>query len=228
MKGTVSTLDYPDAEILMNVSSEVENTKRIGACEKERETVEWIETFPADSVFYDIGACVGAYSLVAASRQIHTFAFEPAYMNYFRLVSNLRLNEKIRTFVTPMPYLLAARTQMVPFHYSSVEFGAAEHNENGSVFSQAMGGWALDDLVTHLKLPWPDYLKIDVDGLEDQVIAGASKTLESCSELQVEIDDSKPDCKRRVQSMMMRLGFETVVSTRHGSGPISNVRYRRL
>jgi hypothetical protein len=35
---------------------------------KEPETIEWIETFNEESVFWDVGANIGVYSLYAAAR----------------------------------------------------------------------------------------------------------------------------------------------------------------
>lgn len=51
-------LDYPGADIWLIVESEIEKTKRINACQKEPETVHFIESLPKGSVFYDIGANV--------------------------------------------------------------------------------------------------------------------------------------------------------------------------
>ena len=37
------------------------------------ETLEWIDKFDENSVFYDIGANVGLYSIYAAKKKIHMF-----------------------------------------------------------------------------------------------------------------------------------------------------------
>ena len=59
-------LDYRRHRILLHADSPL-GLYRARACQKEPETVRWIEEFvrPGD-VFYDIGANVGAYSLIAS------------------------------------------------------------------------------------------------------------------------------------------------------------------
>ena len=46
---------------------------------KEPDTIEWIDEFEENSVFWDIGANVGTYSLYAGlKKKIEVLAFEPA------------------------------------------------------------------------------------------------------------------------------------------------------
>jgi hypothetical protein len=58
-------LDYTGAEIVIQAASKP-SRKRKKAQQKEPFTVESIESLPAGDVLYDIGANVGAYSLIAA------------------------------------------------------------------------------------------------------------------------------------------------------------------
>ena len=45
---------------------------------KEPDTIDWINNFESDEVFFDIGANVGIYSIWATMhRKVRTFAFEP-------------------------------------------------------------------------------------------------------------------------------------------------------
>ncbi len=61
---------------------------------KEPETISWLRSFEKDSVFFDVGANVGLFSifssLVNGSR---TFAFEPSSTNFLSLVKNINLNK---------------------------------------------------------------------------------------------------------------------------------------
>src|ERR1700731_1654383 len=53
------------------------------AVSKEKDTIEWIGSFHENSVFWDVGANVGIYSLYAATtRPAMTLAFEPLAANY--------------------------------------------------------------------------------------------------------------------------------------------------
>ena len=93
--GSTGMLDYERSQIRLVVDSEAE-LPRLNSCRKEPETVAWIERFvrPGDVVF-DIGANVGAYSLVvdrAAGGQCTVYAFEPSFSTFAQLSRNVALN----------------------------------------------------------------------------------------------------------------------------------------
>jgi len=56
---------------------------------KQPATIEWIDSFQPGSVFWDIGASVGVFSVYAALATDTTIvAFEPAAVNYYLLSAN--------------------------------------------------------------------------------------------------------------------------------------------
>ena len=69
---------------------------------KEPITIEWIKSFKKNSVFYDIGANMGVYSLYAAiSSKVRVYSFEPESLNFSCLnlnISDNRFNDKIIAF----------------------------------------------------------------------------------------------------------------------------------
>ena len=89
---TVETLDYPGAKILMEAETQQEMGYRIHSCQKEPWTVAMIERMQPGDVLYDIGANVGAYTLVAAALHHRVVAIEPGYANYARLCQNPTMN----------------------------------------------------------------------------------------------------------------------------------------
>ena len=57
-------------------------------------TIAWIDAFEPNSVFWDVGANIGVYTLYAALRRdIRVAAFEPAAVNYFLLSANCEANK---------------------------------------------------------------------------------------------------------------------------------------
>lgn len=62
------------------------------AFSKEPDTVEWIDTFKKDDVFFDVGANIGIYTILAAQKGATVFAFEPESKNYALLNRNVVLN----------------------------------------------------------------------------------------------------------------------------------------
>jgi FkbM family methyltransferase len=174
-------LDYPRAPIRVHVDNLEIVRLRLRVVEKEPWTVDWLEReLREGDAFYDVGANVGAYSLIAAAvcPQATVVAIEPGPANYEALCRNLVLNGMTGT-VVPLPVGLAAETHLASLGLTDASAGAADHvldgrREGGSVPVLA---YALDELIGAFRLPPPTLLKIDVDGTEDAVLAGASLSL---------------------------------------------------
>jgi FkbM family methyltransferase len=170
----------------------MERQWRAASCAKEPWTVNWLRDAvgPGD-VLYDIGANVGTFSLVAAKHcGAHVVAFEPGYSSFARLCENIQLNG-CQHAIVPVPLPLADTSGMVGFKYRSVDPGQSRHRLKPAAWrfrrtSPAEGRYEqpvlaipLDDAVSRFRLPPPNHLKVDVDGAEDRVLAGARRTLRS-------------------------------------------------
>lgn len=154
---------------------------------KEPDTIEWIAGFAADDVLLDIGANVGMYSLWAAkTRGIEVFAFEPESQNYAILNRNILLNGldgRIRAYCIA----LSDRAGYDQLFLSGFGAGGSCHSFGASLdfanqpraapFAQGCVAATLDDLVATRMIPVPTHIKVDVDGLEPQIVAGARATL---------------------------------------------------
>ena len=184
-------LDYAHADIQMCVDSWVENDVRLHSCAKEPETIAWIESAlkPGD-VFFDIGANVGAYALVAYAHlggNCAVYAFEPGFATFPQLCRNIALN-RAEGAIVPLQLALSDAVTLAPFHYQNTLTGGALHSLGAAVNQFGRGfhptvtlktpAFRLDDLVAQLSLPWPNHIKIDVDGTERQVLEGACATIE--------------------------------------------------
>jgi FkbM family methyltransferase len=85
----------------------------------------------------------------------------------------------------------SSKTEVSTFHYRDLSPGSALHaleaprNWRGDdfepVFSLATLGYRLDDFVRQFGLPSPNHIKLDVDGMEYQILRGAEETLRSPS-----------------------------------------------
>jgi FkbM family methyltransferase len=190
----VKKMDYERRDIFLNIDSDFEYRVRLHSCEKEPETVKWIETFFREGdVFFDIGANVGAYSLVASKflgGKITVYAFEPAFLNFTQLCKNLVLNVCLGS-VTPLPIALSDKTTIGNFNYRNLFPGGATHalgeavGPENDVFTpvarQPMLSYRVDDLITQFQIPIPNHVKIDVDGTELSVLKGMDETLDNRS-----------------------------------------------
>jgi len=186
----VKKMDYEKSVIVLDVSSSMEQNVRLNSCHKEPETVHWIESFfKSGEVFFDVGANVGAYSLVAAKcfkGALKVYSFEPSFLNFGQLCHNIYLNGCGETIV-PFNVAFSSKTAVDWFNYRSLTVGGAMHALGEPkddfdqvftpVFKQPMLGFTMDDFIVHFSLPVPHHIKIDVDGIEYQILQGAVKTL---------------------------------------------------
>ena len=58
---------------------------------KEKDTSEWILSIPEGSIFFDIGANIGIYTIMAALNfdNVKIISFEPVAKNYYALIKNI-------------------------------------------------------------------------------------------------------------------------------------------
>ena len=61
---------------------------------KEKDTIEWIKTFDEESLFWDIGANIGLYSLYSLTlkKNLNVVAFEPSPQNFTILTKSFTNN----------------------------------------------------------------------------------------------------------------------------------------
>jgi FkbM family methyltransferase len=182
-------LDYEGAEITLGVPSRSARA-RLRGCAKEPWTVQWIEGWiQPDEVLYDIGANVGAYSLVAAlspAVRARVVAVEPGYPTFAALSDNVVRNGA-QDRVTALGVALGRSTTLETLHLRTLDAGAALHTlgghegPSGAVYRQPVLTFRLDDLVERFGLPSPAHIKLDVDGTELDVLAGSDRTLSNPS-----------------------------------------------
>ena len=184
-------MDFQGDDIYLNVESTVEYNVRLRSCSKEPATVEWIKTnLQRGDVFYDIGANVGAYSLVAAKshKDIRVYAFEPGFMTFPQLTRNIVTN-KCGQSIVPFQIALSDRTAVDVFNYSTLDSGGALHalgdpvNYMGEILSPVARvpviSYRIDDFIKQFQIPLPNHIKIDVDSIEYMILLGAAETLSS-------------------------------------------------
>jgi FkbM family methyltransferase len=176
-------LDYAPHRIELVLGSQ-KVLGRLASVEKEPFTVEWIETLRPGDVLYDIGANVGAYSLIAAKatgNQARVFAFEPSPATYRDLFRNV-LHNDCADSITALPLALWSESKVLSFRFHLFRSGAAKHRvatelDSGHPRVSNVIGVRLDDLIDRFGLPVPTHAKIDVDGGELELLRGAVRTL---------------------------------------------------
>ena len=181
--------------------------------EKEPITLEWIAGFGPNDVLIDVGANVGMYSIWAAkTRGVRVFAFEPESQNYSLLNRNIVLNG-LENHVNAYCLAISDVAGVSQLHLSQFAAGGSchslgekldfKHQPMNPVFSQGCVSAPLDGLVDSGAVPEPDHIKIDVDGFEPKVIAGARRIIErgKLKSLLIEVNQNLRDHMEMVATL---------------------------
>jgi len=153
-------------------------------------TLDWIDSFDEQGVFYDVGAAHGQFSIYAAvKKNARVIAFEPEAQNFATLERNHYLNRRRILHATiSLNIALSDSAELGPLYIYRYEAGLAmkilgrpvrrlETNEFDPAHVQIVMQERLDEVVSRYKLCLPNYVKIDVDGSEERVLQGATHTL---------------------------------------------------
>jgi FkbM family methyltransferase len=184
----------------------------------EPQTISWIDTFKSNSVFWDIGANIGCYSLYAAlDKSLKVLSFEPAFLNYYVLNQNIEINKMNNIFA----YCLALTNKVLLdiLYIKKFVLGCGNNSFQKPVdfagrkfdfsFKQGIMGFSIDRFIELFDPPFPNYIKIDVDGVEPEIIKGAFKTLrdERLKSILVELNKSSEFNKKEVMKEIKDAGF---------------------
>jgi FkbM family methyltransferase len=186
---------------------------------REPETIEWIDAFATPCRFWDIGANIGAYSLYAALRPgVSVVAFEPSPASYAALCRNIETNRRGEE-IQALCLALSDRTRLGTLNMSSTNAGNS-FNSFESVedcfgrpldirFRQATVGFAIDDFRRRFGVAPPNYLKIDVDGVEAQILDGAAATLSdpALRSVLIELEHADTERNAKIVERLTRAGF---------------------
>ena len=215
-------LDYEKLAIKMVVNSQAELDIRATACKKEPWTVAFIETMRRGDVLWDIGANVGSYSLIAAARGNDVVAVEPILANFHALLANGNINQ-LPGRIHAVNVALGATIQRIAF----AQDGIPGHVEGG-VLTLDVQQVTLDELATTPALPQPTHIKIDVDGHELAVLAGAERVIRD-SALQAMLIESKRSLGERIADLLDNWGWRrTQIHERRDGKFLKNVRYEEF
>lgn len=166
---------------------------------KEPETLQWIDSLPEGSALWDVGANIGLYSVYAAKRrQCRVWAFEPSVFNLELLARNIHLNELVSR-VCIVPLALSNAIGSNELRMTTTEWGGAlstfgeQYGWDGEairkVFEFQTMGLPMDAARDLLGIPQPDFLKMDVDGIEHLILSGGASVLAGVQQVLIEVND---------------------------------------
>ena len=187
--------------------------------DREPETIDWIDTFATPCRFWDVGANVGTYALYAALRAgVSVLAFEPAPASYAALCRNIEANGS-GDRIEALCIALSDATRIGTLNMSATNAGNSFNSfeitqdcfgrELDIHFRQAAVGFSIDDFRQRFAVDPPHYLKIDVDGVEQQILAGAAQTLAdpALRSVLIELESADTERNSRILAHLERTGF---------------------
>lgn len=132
--------------------------------------------FKKGSVFYDIGAHVGYFSAIACEingDSGHVYAFEPRPDNARFLLKHLTING-FRNF-TLTQAAVASYEGTAAFN-ANTGTATGHLSDKGNLVVKVI---SIDNLYRAGKLPPPDFIKVDVEGGEIEVLQGCKHVIEN-------------------------------------------------
>lgn len=192
---------------------------------------DWLNK-QAESIFIDIGANIGLYSLIASRNKNFKaiYSFEPHPETYQYLVDNLERNESKKC----VPYKLAisdkSEAQIIhvkPNHSGVATLRKVNSSEgyHSSIHIECVNADALDTLIENPE-NLPVVIKIDVEGFELVVLQTLMKTgfWKSVKNIYYEVDESYLDYKK-VENLLLSEGF--TFEAKNGSGEHYDLMFAR-
>ena len=184
---------------------------------KEPETLRWIDAIPRGATLWDVGANVGLYTCYAAkARDSRVFAFEPSVFNLELLARNLFLNGLVDT-VTIVPLALSDALASSVLRMTTTEWGGAlstfgkqfgwDGKDIRQVFEFRTLGASMDEAVQRLQIPMPDYVKMDVDGLEHYILQGGATVLSHIKGILIEVNDDFREQADTCRNLLLAAGL---------------------
>ena len=193
---------------------------------KEPETLEWIDSFQEKEnlIFWDIGANIGSYSIYNSLKhpKSTTIAFEPSSSNLRVLTRNISINnleKNIKVVSIPLTNKENIFQEMNEGQF--VEGGALnsfgeKFDFEGKEFKPTMKynllGTTINYFLENSILDIPDYIKIDVDGIEHLILEGGDKFLNDrkIKSLLIEINENFKEQHVKVLNLMNKYEFKLI------------------
>jgi FkbM family methyltransferase len=182
--------------------------------EIEPELLDWIDTLPFGSTFFDIGSSNGLFALYAHFSGMKVTAFEPDSLNYSILEINRYLNQ---ASFDALNIAISERSHLGDLYIN--RFGFGMHNkilneksdregipEHTTEHIQKVIAVSLDTFLDLFSYHFPRFVKIDVDGAELSVLQGGSKLFSRVEQIFIELSETRSDYQETLL-LLKNLGF---------------------
>lgn len=180
-----------------------------------------------NDVVVDIGAHIGIYTLKASrllSDKGKVFAIEPDPITFLRLKENVQLNKA--TNVTPINVAIFSENKKVKLYQSKFSSANSIKFEVGTDYVEVDAS-TLDQIMEKYGHDRVEWIKVDVEGAEKEVLDGASKLLSQNNTLKVILEIHSQDVISDIEKILHKNNF-TLTYHRYTDSKISYILAERL
>ncbi len=135
------------------------------------------EIQPSD-VLYDIGTCVGFVSLHAAKKGVRVISFEPDPYYRKRFETNIQLNS-LENKIKIISWAVSDSQGDIVLYTDGVDGISASLRQKGGRGSVIIKSDTLDNALMRAEIPFPDVVKMDIEGAEILALKGMEGLLNS-------------------------------------------------
>lgn len=243
IKKTYKSKNILGKKINFFTPNELVYSRVINFFNSEPETLAWIDSFDKDKkiIFWDIGANIGLYSIYNALKNRHseTISFEPSSSNLRVLTRNISINNlenNIKLF--PIPLTNKQNMFLIMKESDFIEGGALNSfgesfNFEGKKFENKMKynlyGTSINYLIKNQILEVPNYIKIDVDGIEHLILEGANQFLNDnrIRSLSIEINENFDDQLNKVLDITKKNEFKILHKKQNKKLSLSDGKFNK-
>lgn len=168
---------------------------------------EFVSIMP-NSVVVDVGANIGAFTIFAAQQAKKVFAFEPEPENFRLLCANIELNGFKN--VTPLRMAIAKKTGKQDFYIAEKQHSGSHsfflHQYEKEIKVKTL---SVEDLIEQESLAKIDFLKLDCEGSEIEIIEGLSlETAQNIEQIALEFHQINDYTAEDMLRKLTMLGFD--------------------
>jgi FkbM family methyltransferase len=196
--------------------------------EREPEVLDWIDRFAEGCIFFDIGASFGTETLYAALKPRgpeKIVAFDLSLESSFNLAYNININN---IHNVDQYYLALSNKFGLQSYRDTAQYYFVKGRDKYDWVSYNTISISLDKFISMTQI-FPDYIKIDVDGAEENVVMGMTETLQNPKLRSVAIevsDQSEPAIANLFKNSGFVVEFERIWVDEKGAG-FKNIIFTR-
>lgn len=174
----------------------------------------WEKIIKPGMTVFDIGANIGLYSLFLSSRigkggKIH--AFEPVRKTYQKMIENIKLNGTEIIHLNNMAVgSLEGEVELVIDEDSAKSYTRKIDPQKNMTHSESVPSTTIDSYCKRNNISKLDFMKIDVEGFEFDVLKGAQHTLQNNPPQMIQLEVIENFLQRNGRSVAEILDFTSI------------------